>query len=91
MPNRGPDDSSMAGLQHLQVMPPIIQTLCLGLNLRHSLCLSYLGSLSSVEMSVLIFCLEGGKMYIKTQRSQLKISSSRIYIKHQINRHLNQS
>lgn len=76
MPNSGPDDSIMAGLQNLQnlqVILPITQTLCPGSNLRHSLCLSYLVSLSSMTMSELISCLEGGKMYIKIQRSLLRV------------------
>lgn len=57
----------MAGLQHLQVTVACDPTLWLDLTLRHSLCLSYLGSLSSMEMSVLIFCFEGGKMYIRPE------------------------
>jgi hypothetical protein len=72
MPKSGPDDSIVAGLQHLQVILPITHTLSRDLNLRHSLCLSYLESLSSMETSDIDTLPQGGKMYIKSQRSLLR-------------------
>ncbi|GFF35645.1 LOW QUALITY PROTEIN: hypothetical protein IFM46972_04621 [Aspergillus udagawae] len=87
MPKSGPDDSIVAGLQHLQVILPITHTLSRDLNLRHSLCLSYLESLSSMETSDIDTLPQGGKIAKDLCYELSSIPS--IYIKHHTNSHLN--